>query len=346
MSNSPAKRIILAFLLLSVVACGAQTRMPQPRSADVTREAAIQRQIALEDYAEVDSRLYRIGLPIMVANSEFCGQFVETTYGFMAHSAADYKGEFRAAAERAFGFRGLPRVYALAPVVASAGLRVGDEVMSANGVSAGDIKQLRNVLRPQTSFPLELVINRNGATKRFSLPPMRRCSFNFALQVDDTVNAWTDGEDIYFTTGIMRYLSEDIRVAGVFGHELAHITMSHVDKKKTQATVGAVLGAIISATIGVDVTNAAAQVGGAAYSQEYEAEADYVGAYFTARAGWNVDDLPNIWRRMAAGNPGFIHFQDGTHPSSAFRFSALEKTVAEIKQKRLNGEELRPNFAD
>lgn len=336
-------RILLVIYFL-LAACGAQTRLPQPQAEQVQREAKIQQQLVLEEAAATESRLYRIGLPILIANRQFCGKYTEPTYGFAAHSAADYSKKRRAAAVAAFGFGRLPKIYAVAAgPAAAAGIKVGDEILTVNGFDAADDKLVKENLHPQEELPLELRLRRDRKDFTLRLQPQRRCNFKINLVFDDTVNAWTDGEQLYFTTGIMRYLNQDNHVAAVFGHELAHITMEHVDKRKSQVLVGAVIGAVLSAVIGVDVTQMGAELGASAYSQEYEAEADYVGVYYTARSGWDVNLLPNVWRRMAAGHPQAIHSDGGSHPSSAARFAALEQTVTEVKAKRANGEELVPN---
>ena len=331
--------MLLAGALLA--ACGAETRLPQPQSGQVQREARIQQQLVLKDMAATKARLYRIGQPILVANRQFCGEHVAARYGFAWHSAEDYPQRDRRAAVEAFGFGDLPKIYAVAPgPAAKAGLNAADEIVTANGYAAS-----RQLLKENLNAGgvLRLTIKRVGGTFAVDLTPQRQCDFKVNLLFDDVVNAWTDGEELYFTTGMMRYLDKDIQVAGVFGHELAHITMEHVDKQRTQALTGAIVGSLLSAVTGVDVTQIGAEIGAGAYSQEYEAEADYVGAYYTARAGWDVGGLPDIWRRMAVGHPAAIHSQGGTHPSSAFRFSALEQTVAEIRTKRANSEELAPN---
>ena len=347
--------MLLAGALLA--ACGAETRLPQPRAEHVrqeaqiqqrlvTREAMRQQQLALKDMAAAEARLYRIGQPILVANRQFCGKHVAARYGFALHSAEDYSRQNGAAAIGIFSFGDLPKIYAVAPGPATAaGLKAGDEIVTANN-STDYPTMLKTILFPEEDGILNLILRRDGETFAANLAPQRQCDFKFNLRLDDTVNAETDGKEIYLTTGIMRYLDEDIQVAGVFGHELAHITMEHVDKKKTQVLTGAIIGSLLAAVARVDIAEAAqvgAEIGAGAYSQEYEAEADYVGAYYTARAGWDVSGLPDLWRRMAVGNPAAIHSQSGTHPSSAFRFSALEQAVAEIRTKRANSEELAPN---
>jgi predicted Zn-dependent protease len=79
------------------------------------------------------------------------------------------------------------------------------------------------------------------------------------------------------------------------------------------------------------------------YSKEFEAEADYVGLYLMARAGFAIEDTPNFWRRMAIAHPGSVkRGLAASHPPTPERFLALEKTVEEIDAKRARSEALLP----
>jgi predicted Zn-dependent protease len=79
-----------------------------------------------------------------------------------------------------------------------------------------------------------------------------------------------------------------------------------------------------------------------AYSQDFESEADYVGMYFMRRAGFDIDDVEAVWRRMAVEHPESIRLAY-THPTTAERFLVLARTRDEIRTKEASGEPLVPN---
>jgi predicted Zn-dependent protease len=114
----------------------------------------------------------------------------------------------------------------------------------------------------------------------------------------------------------------------------------------TNAWLGAIVDIAVAAGSGIDTrgvfSNAAAQV----YSKEFESEADYEGAYFSARAGYDIGHSPEFWRRMGAEHPGAIkkNFM-ASHPSSPERFLRLDNAVKEINAKRADGRELVPEKA-
>ena len=79
------------------------------------------------------------------------------------------------------------------------------------------------------------------------------------------------------------------------------------------------------------------------FSQLFEAEADYVGLYLVARAGYMVKDAPKFWRRMGIAHPASIHSNHAaSHPGTPEWFVALEQTVVEILEKRVVGKKLLP----
>ena len=90
------------------------------------------------------------------------------------------------------------------------------------------------------------------------------------------------------------------------------------------------------------MTNLGAEAGAAAFSQEFESEADYVGVYHAARAGFDVSNAATMWRRMGTKNPRSISLLGTTHPSTAKRYLAIEKAVQEIELKRQAGLPLVP----
>lgn len=142
--------------------------------------------------------------------------------------------------------------------------------------------------------------------------------------------------------GIVDFVDNDNQLALIIGHELAHNTRKHIDAKQGNALIGALLGAVVTVGTGVDVTNSFAQVGASAYSQSFESEADYVGLYHVSRAGYNIQEAPKFFRKLAVAFPESIH-ASSDHPTTAQRFVLLDQTIAEIKRKKSNGQKLVPN---
>lgn len=82
---------------------------------------------------------------------------------------------------------------------------------------------------------------------------------------------------------------------------------------------------------------------GESYSQEFEAEPDFVALYMLTNSGDSVSDAPRFWLRMAMGNPGSVKYShEASHPSTPYRMVALEDAAEEIDAKRASGALLVP----
>jgi len=194
--------------------------------------------------------------------------------------------------------------------------------------------------------PIPFTVKREDETVSVEVTPVPVCDYPFHVVQDDAVNATADSETMEVYTGMIRFVENDDELALILGHELAHNTMEHIQKSEGNYVAGALVGAVFGAILGVDLSGVGGRIGAGAFSQEFEAEADYVGVYYAARAGFDVSGVAKLWRRMAARNPGSIHLSGSTHPSSAKRFIAIEKTAEEVTAKKTKGEALVPETVE
>jgi len=168
----------------------------------------------------------------------------------------------------------------------------------------------------------------------------------FPVEVVDSplINAATNGEKVVFYKGIMRTLTTDEELAVVLGHEYAHAMLLHINKRQSNMLLGLVVDVLIAGTTGVDTGGTFSEIGGKAYSKDFELEADYAGLYLAHRAGYDISQAANVWRKMAIDNgAATIKNYNSTHPSSPKRFLAQENTYSEILDKEINGLPLLPD---
>ncbi len=127
-------------------------------------------------------------------------------------------------------------------------------------------------------------------------------------------------------------------------------TQGHVFKRQMNIALISALGAALDAGVykatGVYTTagqKAGLKAGYLIFSQDFELESDYVGTYFAARAGYDVSNAVNMWRRMAAIHSTAIHARyNATHPSTAARFVGIEHAFKEVLKKQRAGVNLIP----
>lgn len=349
--------LILAGAILA--ACAApQTKAPTVQSAAAEEEARKQRELVVEAFVDKRTRLFRVGHRIFTRGSMLCGEQSTHAVGVQVMSL-DFFGEaWREAASSKLGLTEKLRLIDVVPdsPADAVGLRAGDVLLAIDDwtVPAGEEaleqtnKRVSGLL--QSGDPIRFNVRRGTEELAFTAVPVPACDYNLVLIAEDVKNAFADGNSIVFFTGLMDFFQSEEELALVLSHELAHNSMDHVASKKTNAMMGGIFGLILdvaAAAGGVNTgggfTDIGMQAGAGAYSVAFEKEADYVGLYFMALAGYDLSEAPNLWRRMATMSPQSIQLR-GSHPTTPERFVALEQAIREIERKKQQGLSLSPEM--
>lgn len=181
--------------------------------------------------------------------------------------------------------------------------------------------------------------------------PAANCNMYIQLSPSGKgVNAHADGEKIVVYPALVGFAMSDTHLALVLAHEYTHHIMKHVSSAQKNVLAGALLGSLADAlarsqgmSTGGKLGQLGAQASMLAYSPSFEHEADYIGLYMLARAGYKIEDAPGFWRKMAQNNPKGIYNRT-THPTTPERYVSLEKTIKEIRKKQAAGARLLPNI--
>ncbi len=153
-------------------------------------------------------------------------------------------------------------------------------------------------------------------------------AWKFTVLDDPTVNAFAmPGGYIYITRGILAHLQSEAQLAGVLGHEVAHVTARHSARQITQqqlATLGLGIASVLSETV-QQYSQAAQTALGLVflkYGRDDETQADQLGVDYATRAGWDPREIPGTYRTLKrvgerAGQrlPAFL----STHPDPGDR---------------------------
>ncbi len=164
------------------------------------------------------------------------------------------------------------------------------------------------------------------------------------IQDDKTVNAWCmPGGKVAFYTAILPVCKDELGVAVVMGHEVAHAIANHGAERMSQgllaefglSTISAAMGQNPSATqqIFMQAVGMGTNVGMLKFSRSHESEADHMGLIFMAMAGYDPSSAPAFWERMATLSggqqpPEFL----STHPSHETRIQDLKGWIPEANQ--------------
>jgi Zn-dependent protease with chaperone function len=150
---------------------------------------------------------------------------------------------------------------------------------------------------------------------------------------------------IVMTRALLGEMDSRDEIAFVLGHEAAHHIARHLPRQQQSQVVGAlILGGIATAAGGDYATPEALQeamdmgafLGGRAYSQDYELEADWIGAFITARAGYDPERGAQIFARPALASSGGPRILS-THPASPDRLARVSRVSAEIRRQQAAG---------
>jgi len=314
------------------------------------REERTQQMLALKTQAELTRRLWSVGYAVLKGAAGECKDAVRQSVGVNVLSRQRLPEKTRELTAAALGLDDAPRVYAVykGGAAEAAGIRAGDVLLDAASPAitpAGNESREAALKRLPKGIAFPVRLRRNGADVALSLTPDTVCDYPLQVVNGAEVNAYADGKGIFVTRGMMRFAAEDRELALVIGHELGHNTMGHVDKKKTNAAIGAIFD-ILAASRGINTQSAFTRAGAQSYSQAFEAEADYVGLYYLARAGHDTQGAADFWRRMAAEHPGSIRNNHAaSHPATTERFLSLEKISTEVRLKQSRGLALTPDLA-
>jgi hypothetical protein len=339
-------------LALAVCACSPRTHPPEISQADIDIEARTQKALVIRERIGLLERLQRVAWRVRLSNADLCGETVAPSLGMLALSRDDFSKNLQDGCLDA-DMHERPRVVFVAKGGPAdlAGIKVGDMLYAVNGEEAESGKKAREALHDlKPEERVSLAVKRKGPdgsegeVAEHLITPVKICNYPVVLELDREINAHADGRKIVVNSGIMEFLPSDDDLAAIIGHEMAHNTQLHMRDQRVNMLLGQLLVDLPAAVFGFR-TNVGAYAGSMVYSQSYEREADYVGLYYTARAGYDVTDVAGMWRRLASGNPGGIT-KGYTHPPTAERYVAINAARDEIKAKQKAGLPLMPEMKD
>lgn len=213
-----------------------------------------------------------------------------------------------------------------------------DEFLTENKVLKGttDAKRIETIgMKIKTAA--ERYLNANGQAGY-----LKDYQWEYNLVDDPSINAWCmPGGKIVFYTGILPICKDDAGIAAVMGHEVAHALANHGQQRMSAGLlqqVGQVGVAVAVGNKSSETQNAVmqaygigSQVGGMLpFSRSHESEADMIGIYLMAIAGYHPSNAVGVWERMSANSNGQASPEIlSTHPSNQTRINNLTALVPE-----------------
>lgn len=343
--------LLVIFLFLTACAAPSTSRIKYD-TAELDAEEVLQRELALKKYLSYKQRLHKVSYPILKSASQFCSNKQLNSIGAQGIASADFEGGWKVTANKIFGGDEFIITWvAENGPAAKAGLAINDKILAVNDVPYGNNQQQHKKFYAETtriktseSPATYLKIKRNQQLINLTINKERICGYPVVLADSDAVNAYADGKRIIITKGMLRFARNDQDLSLVIAHELGHNLMGHLDKKQSNSMLGTLLD-LAAAANGINTRGTFGNAGASAFSQDFEAEADYVALYYMNAAGLPLEGVANFWREMAAEHPRSIRSNhSASHPATSERFLAISKTIEEINNKIAAGEPLTPNL--
>lgn len=152
-------------------------------------------------------------------------------------------------------------------------------------------------------------------------------------------NASADGTIVVYT-GILPIAESEAGLAVILGHEVAHVVARHSGERLSQMLVaqGVTNVAAAFASPQYQAPLGAALGLGSQYgvllpfSRAHESEADHLGIYYMAKAGYNPEEAPRLWERMSAKGKSSTPEFMSTHPSDTTRIAQLRAWLPDARR--------------
>lgn len=293
-------RSLFFILTIAVTACATQMT-----TASSEEELVLLRDV-LTEYQALNTRLEKIAAPLLLANAELCPR-TSRDIGITVHTLANYPEELRDAARNLMDVTDALSIRSVrtGSTADKAGLQTGDNILQIGP----HIFEAR--ARPQAyyasvsskalnSSKANITIKRAGTLMTVTLAPETICGYPVDVFFNDTLNGHTDGDRVFITSELLRQVPDDVNLALIISHELAHAIAGHVDQAPSKAL---------------------------------ELEADKMALTLMARAGYDIEKAVAYWQY--APHPSTE--ASGAHPSTQERYDNFIRTKTDIQTKQKTG---------
>lgn len=171
---------------------------------------------------------------------------------------------------------------------------------------------------------------------------LRHTEFRYTFKVvdDKDLNAFAlPGGWVYINRGMITAARNEGELAGVMAHEISHVALRHGTAQLSKAYPWLIALGVGVAVLGEGKAGQIAAVGGVValqlyfmkFSRKYETQADILGSQLMARAGYDPDDLANIFRliesRQGDGGPQWL----SSHPKPKNRYERIDQEIALLR---------------
>ena len=169
-----------------------------------------------------------------------------------------------------------------------------------------------------------------------------RVPFTIKVIDSDQINAFAlPGGFFYVFSGLILHADEESELAGVMGHEIAHVCARHGTRNATKAEITEIAAIVGSIFIPYTWTGYALYEGMQfaiplqflKFSRDAEREADFLGLQYMYKAGYDPNSYVTFFEKVQAEEkrrPGTIPKVFADHPPTPERIRNIQEEIARI----------------
>lgn len=276
-----------------------------PRTQNELAFAAI-----LDEHQNYNTRLQNVAAPLLKANASLCPRTTRDI-GITVHTLSDYQPNLQPFAEVLMGAsdRLSIRTVREGSPANRAGLKIGDTIIGINGayMPGGFTVQrffgvaTQNAYKDKTA---NLMVRRGDERIDITVKPETICDYPANVFFNERPNGHTDGKQIIITSELMKTVSDDVNLALIIAHEMAHAIDGHHHKEKA-----------------------------------LELKADRMALMLMTRADYDIDRAIDYWRDAIHPHADYQDISK-THPTIAERYENFREELARIKKLKAAGKEM------
>lgn len=178
-----------------------------------------------------------------------------------------------------------------------------------------------------------------GLVRRLALSADVAVPFSVKIIETDDANVFSlPGGFLYVTTGLIRSTGSEAQLAGLLGHEVAHVLARHGSRQRKKQSImnWASMPLMFVGPVGFLVRQVAGTTMPLKFSRDAEIEADVIGVDLVSAAGYDPSDYVNWLMSAVPCNPEapskFERLFD-SYPVFQDRLSLIESRIADMPKR-------------